>query len=840
MRLFMMKIFFISTAFFIVFADCTFAQLLAFPTAEGAGKFVSGGRGNGLAAPAVFEVTTLDDNAASSATVGTLRYACTKSGFAQRIIVFRVSGTIHLYNSLSINRANTTIAGQTAPGEGICIADHPVKVTANNVIIRYLRFRLGDKNQAASIGNDDALSGLGVRKVIIDHCSISWSNDEACSFYNGDSITLQWNLISEPLDRSFHDEGAGVQNHAYGGIWGGKHASFHHNLLAHCRGRMPRFDGIRNIPADSGDFRNNVVYNWADYNTNGGEGGAYNVVNNYYKYGLSTLNSSTSGVNRRNMLINPFQQDVPPLPYGMYYLDGNHCDNSPIISEQNWKGASFAGGSANDSTGSKVFVPFHNVNINMQSAADAFTDVLAKAGCSLPNRDTLDQRIVNDVKNRTGKIIDVQGGFPRGTEYSTSQLAWPALENGFAQTDTDHDGMPDNWELARGLNAQSTTDLNGHVSTSGYSNIENYINGDTIVASGKIGSCVNVKTVYSNNTGNWLWARDSTNNYYLSETYTSSTDSNHIAAAIVDNSELGSFEVSYYTTASLRYDPITSKPYLNRNITINPVDASLINSPVKVRLYFSKAEFNALMTADPAVSSIDDLVILKNITTSCMTELTVPYTVFEPTAGAVFGTYQNGYFVEFETASFGTFFIGGKISFPLPLKLLSFTAAPVNSSVTVHWITANEINFNKFIVERSVDGINYAGIGTILSNNTSGKHEYSFVDDKPFSTFIFYRLKIVDKEGRFSFSDVAVVRNRKEAIAISPNPVNNLSVFTHSSARANSFFKIINTEGREVTKINLTKGSTKTDIPTASFALGHYILVYVNDDEVSTIKFIKL
>ena len=162
------------------------AQLLAFPTAEGAGKFVTGGRGNIAVAPTVLIVSSLTDNSAAANTPGTFRYACTKSGFAQRIIVFRISGTIHLYAPLTLNRANTTIAGQTAPGEGICIADHPVKVSANNIIIRYMRFRLGDKNQAATLGNDDALDGVGVQKVIIDHCSTSWSNDEACTFYGGD------------------------------------------------------------------------------------------------------------------------------------------------------------------------------------------------------------------------------------------------------------------------------------------------------------------------------------------------------------------------------------------------------------------------------------------------------------------------------------------------------------------------------------------------------------------------------------------------------------------------------------------------------------------------------
>jgi hypothetical protein len=216
----------------------------------------------------------------------------------------------------------------------------------------------------------------------------------------------------------------------------------------------------------------------------------------------------------------------------------------------------------------------------MQSAQDAYRDVLLLAGCSLPNRDTLDQRIVNDVKNRTGRLINVQGGFPAGTAYAVSQIAWPALQNGTVQTDTDHDGMPDSWENARGLNASSATDINGYVSTSGYSNIENYINGDTIVAVGKAQTCIGAKQLYAANSGNWLWAKDSSYSNYLSNRYTAATDSNHIVAAILDNGNFGAFNTSYYTCSLLRYDAVTAKPYLSRNITITPADPLSISSPI--------------------------------------------------------------------------------------------------------------------------------------------------------------------------------------------------------------------------------------------------------------------
>lgn len=816
------------------------AQLTAFPTAEGAGKFVTGGRGaNTSVAPTVLEVTTLVDNASSATTPGTFRYACTRSGFAQRIIVFRVSGTIHLYAALNINRSNTTIAGQTAPGEGICIADHPVRVSAGNVIIRYLRFRLGDKNQAASNGNGDGLEGVGAQRVIIDHCSISWSNDEACTFYNGDYVTLQWNIISEPLDYSYHDEGTGIQNHAYGGIFGGRRASFHHNLIAHCRGRMPRFDGIRNSPADTADFRNNVIYNWADYTTNGGEGGTYNVVNNYYKYGPSTPNNSSSGVNRRSMLINPYRQSSPLLPYGRYYLSGNYSDNSATVTGQNWRGAAFNSGSLADSAASKVTVPFNCININTQSAEEAYRDVLAMAGCSLPNRDTLDQRIVNDVRNRTGRLINVQGGFPAGTPYTVSQIAWPSLANGTAQTDTDKDGMPNNWELARGLNPQNAADLNGYVSTSGYSNIENYINGDTIVALGKTGTCISAKSMSSQNSGQWIFARDSTYSHYLSTSYTAATDSNHMVAAILDNGNFGMLNTSYYTAASVRLDPFASKPLLNRNITITPASTLAANTPITARFYLSLQEFNALKAADPLINTVADLVILRSANNGCVTALTSAYAVIEPVAYGVFGTYRLGYFIEFQTNFFGSFFVGSRISFPLPLTLVSLNVVNENNRVHLHWITENEINSSHFVVEKSTDGVRFFTAGTVISTNTASRNHYSFTSEEPFLTTVYYRLKILDRDGKFFYSHIVLVRKNNSAVILHPNPVMDQLLVSHPVTTPGSQLRVMNVDGKEMMRLKLQTGSMQSAMDTRMLPPGMYVLIYTNNTTITSVKFLK-
>ncbi|MBI1342277.1 MAG: T9SS type A sorting domain-containing protein [Terrimonas sp.] len=458
----------------------TNAQIAAFPGAEGAGKYTSGGRGTASLATTVFEVTNLNDDN----NPGSLRYALSQTA-TYRTIVFRVSGTIHLNSKLTI-KGNTTIAGQTAPGDGICIADYPTVINGDNVIVRYMRFRMGDKNQNLGMvngsGGDDSFGNLGNKNIIIDHCTSSWSSDEALSIYRGDSLTIQWSFITEPLNYSYHFETGDTdfEEHGYGGIWGGRHASFHHNLIAHIKGRGPRFDGSRNLSPftpgqENADFRNNVIYNWASYNVNGGEGGNYNIVNNYFKYGPSTSSGNSSGVPIRYMVINPGKQTSSPvLPYGQYYVNGNYVDGSVAITANNWLGAAMSGGSQADTSQAKVSTPFSMEPVTTHSAQEAYNLVLQYGGASFA-RDTLDQRIVNDVMNRTGRLIDVQGGYPHGTPYASTVNAWPTLNSTTAPTDTDHDGMPDAYETANGLNINDPADRNG-IAANGYTNLENYLN----------------------------------------------------------------------------------------------------------------------------------------------------------------------------------------------------------------------------------------------------------------------------------------------------------------------------------------------------------------------------
>ncbi len=465
----------------IIFSGKMKAQQLAFPGAEGAGRFASGGRGTPGSLTTVFIVNSLaDDNVP-----GTLRHAISASTvtYPHRTIVFRVSGTIRLLTPLTI-RGNTTIAGQTAPGDGICIADQPVTISGSNVILRYLRIRMGDRYQNLGMvdgsGNGDALGSLGHKNIILDHCSVSWSSDEALTIYRGDSTTIQWCIISEPLNYSYHFEAGGsdYQEHGYVGIWGARRASFHHNILAHAKGRLPRFAGSSTYPPgtagqENANFYNNVIYNWQSYSTNGGEGGNYNILNNYYKYGPNTSTGFNGSVPIRSMIMNPSQGGG--LPFPKIFAEGNYVDGYPAVTARNWLGFAMSGGNYNDTALAKVLAPHDISPYNLETATGAFTSVLSGAGAILPRRDTLDRRIVNDIKFRTGKIIDVQGGFPHGTAFNLTLSAWPALKSKPAPADSDNDGMPDEWENANGLNPANASDR-GSFAANGYTNLENYLN----------------------------------------------------------------------------------------------------------------------------------------------------------------------------------------------------------------------------------------------------------------------------------------------------------------------------------------------------------------------------
>lgn len=436
---------------------------IAFPDAEGFGKYTIGGRGG-----RTFIVSNLNDSGP-----GSLRDAVESK--EPLIIVFSVSGIIHLTSPLSI-RANKTIAGQSAPGDGICITDYPVIVVGDNVIIRFLRFRLGDrfqnKGKVPGSGHDDAFSASRRKKLIVDHCSFSWSTDECISVYGGDSTTLQWNLVAEPLNYSYHfEEGdTDFEKHGFGGIWGGRHLSAHHNMFAHCVSRNPRFNGARlGSSEELVDFRNNIIYNWGSNSVYGGEGGNYNIVNNYYKYGPST------NPNVKFRIVNPSKNSE--MGFGKFYVNGNYVDGSDEVTRNNDKGVDM-GGDAGKSVKkeSLVSTPFSVVNLPDITAKAAFYAFIKEGGCSLPIRDTLDQRILRNLFERNGRIVDVQGGYPHGSPYESTMVAWPTLRTKPANTDSDADGMPDAWEVSKGLNPHNADDATRTTIHSFYTNLEMYLN----------------------------------------------------------------------------------------------------------------------------------------------------------------------------------------------------------------------------------------------------------------------------------------------------------------------------------------------------------------------------
>ncbi|MEX0987883.1 MAG: T9SS type A sorting domain-containing protein [Bacteroidales bacterium] len=433
---------------FLLLPGFLFAQTPAFPGAEGFGAMTTGGRGG-----AVIMVTNLNDYGQ-----GSLRSAIQASG--PRTIIFRVSGTIELESELRINNGNITIAGQTAPGDGICIRNFPLIIDADNVIIRFIRSRHGDQTGS----QNDAMFGREQQNIIIDHCSMSWSVDECGSFYDNKNFSLQYCLLSESLYSSIHDKG----NHGYGGIWGGQGASFHHNLLAHHSSRNPRFNGSRysgEPTLELVDYRNNVIYNWGSNSAYGGEAGNHNIVANYYKYGPATA------VSKRDRIVEPYSNENG---FGTYYIAGNVTEGYPATTDDNWLGVD--GITLAEKELIKLENPLEAPALTPHNAAEAFEHVMSRAGAILPKRDPIDARIICETVTGTAQY---GGNYAVGQGIIDSQGTvggWPILESTPPPDDTDKDGMPDDWEDANGLNKNDPADRNGDDDGDGYTNLEAYLN----------------------------------------------------------------------------------------------------------------------------------------------------------------------------------------------------------------------------------------------------------------------------------------------------------------------------------------------------------------------------
>ena len=474
-------------------------QARAFPGAEGGGMFTTGGRGG-----QVYHVTSLEDGSAE----GTLRYGIEK-GPRPLTIVFDVAGLIPLTKQLNITKGDLTIAGQTAPGGGICLKNYTFRISASNVIIRFIRCRMGDEKQT----EDDAMQILShdddkYSDIIIDHCSVSWCTDECASFYGMKDFTFSWNIVSESLRNSVHGKGA----HGYGGIWGGSNATYHHNLLAHHDSRNARIDHDY-VSTQKGPvtLANNVIYNWSGNTTYGGESfnatgtfRQYNLVNNYYKPGPVTpsnhiwfLDPTTSCSNCTGLKAYPVNSAVPAgssLVPGHFYMTGNYMAGKAGLTSDNWTGTT---ASASLIAKIKADAPFSATgkqgSISLQGAEKAFEAVLAYAGASFA-RDAVDTRVTDEARKGTftyagsartdkdGKplaenkwsmkgLIDTQtdvGGWP---EYSST-----TAENVKAR-DADRDGMPDWFEEQFGLDKGNAADAKAKDfdAAGRYTNLEMYL-----------------------------------------------------------------------------------------------------------------------------------------------------------------------------------------------------------------------------------------------------------------------------------------------------------------------------------------------------------------------------
>lgn len=498
-------------------ATATFAQndAPAFPGAEGHGRYVTGGRGG-----VVKHVTNLNDSGP-----GSLRTAV--SGSAKKIVVFDVSGVIALKSDLKIG-ANTTIAGQTAPYPGITLRYRTVRPDADNVIVRFIRVRRGQEKDV-----NDGADAIWTREndgMIFDHCSFSWSIDEVASFYDNNNFTMQWCTAAESLNNAGHGKGA----HGYGGIWGGKMASFHHNMIAHVTNRVPRFNGARYewdgyksnamydeykwanpVQAENVDFRNCVMYNWGNSNGcyGGPGGGQINIVNNYYKGGPATPDSKAQRVTEISVASSGNSSGHPDI-YGMtsrYYINGNTTEtNSGTITEnRDWNGVNYDSGvftidgekwsldtlnlygdevehKANTDgemcVRIKMDQPAPEGQVTTHSAATAFDKVMSYCGASL-YRDDVDSRYMEEARTGTatykGSVTNESGLIDIVADvngYTEDNFPSETRPEGF---DTDQDGMPDEWETANGLDPNNPDDANLYTldtEKGWYTNVEVYIN----------------------------------------------------------------------------------------------------------------------------------------------------------------------------------------------------------------------------------------------------------------------------------------------------------------------------------------------------------------------------
>ncbi len=458
-------------------ADLPQAKIPAFPGAEGGGAYTSGGRGG-----KVFVVKSLDDRGA-----GTLREACEQGG--ARIIVFNVAGIIKLKSPINIRAPYITIEGQTAPGDGVCIAGESVLIDTHDVIIRFMRFRRG---QMEVTRRDDALGGNPVGNIILDHVSGSWGLDENMSIYRhvydrkndgkGDKLPT----VNVTIQNCIFSEGLDTYNHAFGSTIGGRNSTFMRNLWANNIARNPSVG----MDGDFG-FANNVIFNWWNRSADGGDDKSFfNFINNYYKPGPITPKDKP--ISYRILKPESGRAHKDSLVFGKAYVNGNIVEGNETVTKDNWAGGvqiQDLPDAGKYTAAIKADAPFPMADISMMTAKDAYTYVLDNAGAILPVRDPVDKRIVEDV--RTGKITYDKNAQPYTAKFVKRRLPADSYKDGIisdisqvggypeykgtAYKDSDNDGMPDEYEVKHKLNPNDAGDA-AKITSSGYSNIEVYLN----------------------------------------------------------------------------------------------------------------------------------------------------------------------------------------------------------------------------------------------------------------------------------------------------------------------------------------------------------------------------
>jgi hypothetical protein len=446
-----------------------------------------GGRGG-----TVYVVTSLDDVGP-----GTFREACESAG--PRIVVFNVAGVIKLADRIRIRAPYITIAGQTAPGDGVCIAGNTVELETHDVVIRHMRFRRG----ATDLGDrNDSIGGNPIGNIMIDHVSASWGLDENMSMYRHmhdhdgkpETSDLKLPTVNITIQNSIFSEGLNTYNHAFGSTIGGLNSTFHHNLWACNSGRNPSVGMY-------GDFTfvNNVLFNWVHRSVDGGDQQSYfNVINNYFKPGPATPKGDPISYR----ILKPESQRSKTVfdNFGKAYVDGNVVEGNDEVSKDNW-----AGGVQPDSRAPveqvlpniKVNEPFKHAPLKIESAKEAYQDVLAQAGATLPRRDPVDQRVIQSVRSGTvsAKVTPALAEELKDVRFSEEVIGkintlvhkgiitspedvggYPKYQ-GEPYADADRDGMPDAWEQQHGLNPNHPADASKDASGDGYTNIEKYLNG---------------------------------------------------------------------------------------------------------------------------------------------------------------------------------------------------------------------------------------------------------------------------------------------------------------------------------------------------------------------------